>query len=237
MLGAHPFQKGLSSKAIIKTLENCSQPCLRQTLILKDPLNVLKHCTLNKNDKTIWDKAYEEEYMGLRNLPTWTTITDTEYQANKSTYGTLLLTMAISAIKYDQDGYPKRAKYTIVALGDLDPHDWSKADCFVPVMSLMEVRLMTALAVKHKCALQSGDFKQAFVQSTLLSSKTYALKLPHGYPLTPKHAYWLLEREKMILNKIGLSSCANSPCIFSSTLIKNKAPVYLGLYVDDFVFF
>jgi len=66
----------------------------------------------------------------------------------------------------------------------------------------MEVRLMTALAVKHKCTLQSGDFKEAFVQSTLLSSDTYALKLPPGYLLTHKNAYWLLKREKMILNKI-----------------------------------
>jgi len=89
-------------------------------------------------------------------------------------------------------------------------------------MSLMEVRLMTALVVKHKCTLQSSDFKQAFFQSTLPFSETYALNPPLGCPLTPKHTYWLLKRSlyglkrapkhsfgkaKTILNKIGLTLC------------------------------
>jgi len=34
--------------------------------------------------------------------------------------------MAINTIKYDELENPKRAKYRIVALGNLDPHNWSK---------------------------------------------------------------------------------------------------------------
>ena len=87
--------------------------------------------------------------MGLHNLPAWTTITEAEYQAQKHKFGSLLPTMAISTVKFDEFGKPKRAKYRLVALGNLDPHDWNKQDCFAPVMSLMELRLMTAIAVKH----------------------------------------------------------------------------------------
>ena len=55
--------------------------------------------------------------------------------------------MAISTIKYDSDGNPLRAKYRIVALGNMDPINWSKSECYAPVLSLAELRLLTSLAV------------------------------------------------------------------------------------------
>jgi hypothetical protein len=36
--------------------------------------------------------------------------------------------MAISKIKPDENGSPDHAKYRIVVLGNLDPHDWSNSD-------------------------------------------------------------------------------------------------------------
>lgn len=72
--------------------------------------------------------------------------------------------MATSLIKYDQYGKPKRAKYCIVALGNLETHKWSKSECYAPVLSLMELRLMANLTVKHKRVLKNADVKQAFVQ-------------------------------------------------------------------------
>jgi len=250
--GHLPFRKVHQLRQSIQLSKIVANHVSAKALISKDSPNLLKHCTLTQNDKDIWNKAYEEEYVGLRDLPAWVTITEKEYLMNRQTYGTLLPTMAISTIKYDENGSPKRAKYRIVALGNLDPHEWSKADCFAPVMSLMEVRFLTAIAVRSQCVLQSGDFKQAFVQSILPSNETYVLKPPPGCPLTPKHTYWLLKRSlyglkraprhwyekaKDILNKIGLHSCPNAPCVFSGTILKNKPPLYLGLYVDDFIFF
>ena len=38
----------------------------------------------------------------------------------------------MSKIKYDQHGNPDWAKYRIVVLGNLDPTNWSAADCFAP---------------------------------------------------------------------------------------------------------
>ena len=217
-----------------------------------DVPNLIHHSRLNEKDKSIWDAAYSEEYYGLKNLPTWRTITESEYQKNKSKLGTILPTMAISTIKYDENGEPKQAKYRIVALGNLDPHVWRKEECYAPVMSLMELRFLTALAVRQNRVLKSGDFKQAFCQAILPPGENYVLRPPHGCPLTPKGSYWMLQRtlyglkrsprhwyEKAVqlLTQIGLIQCPNASCLFKGTLIEGKAPIYLGLYVDDFVYF
>ena len=142
--------------------------------------------------------------------------------------------MAVSLIKYDEFGKPKRAKYRIVALGNLESHKWSKIDCYAPVMNLLELRLLAALAVKNKRVLKSGDVKQAFVQATLPPEEQYIVKPPPGCPYSPKGTYWKLlrtlyglrrsprhwsDRATTILQNIGLSPCANSPCLFNGTLI------------------
>ena len=75
--------------------------------------------------------------------------------------------MAISTIKYDEMGQPKRAKYKILALVNLDPHDWTKPYCYAPVMSMLESRLLVVIAIRYKKILKSGDFKKAFIQAIL----------------------------------------------------------------------
>ena len=75
--------------------------------------------------------------------------------------------MAISTIKRDEHVNPSREKYRIVVLRNLDPHDWSTADCFAPIMSQMEMRLLIAITVQNRYLTKSGDFVQAFFQSLL----------------------------------------------------------------------
>ena len=53
-------------------------------------------------------------------------ISDEQYKALKPKVDKALPTMAISAIKFDEDGNTKRAKYCIVVLGTLDPNKWNK---------------------------------------------------------------------------------------------------------------
>ena len=217
-----------------------------------DVPTLLQHHKLSENDRKIWHAAYEEEFYGLTNLPAWSTLTEQEYQSQKQTFKTILPTMAISTIKYDEWGKPKRAKYRIVALGNMDPHDWSKQDCYAPVMSMLELRLLIAIAIKHRKILKSGDFKQAFIQAILPPNEKYVLKPPVGCPISQKNTYWLLERTiyglkrsprhwydkaVSILHSLGLQKCPNAPCLFKGTIIPNRPPLYLGLYVDDFVFF
>jgi len=217
-----------------------------------DPPTLSQHKNLSQNDKRIWDEAYAEEYIGLKQLPAWTTITEKEFKNMHPKYRTLLPTMAISTVKYDENNNPKRAKYRIVVLGNLDPYEWTKQECYAPVISLLELRLLTSIAVHFRKTLKSGDVKQAFVQAILPDNERYILRPPAGCPLTPPNSYWLLKRTlyglkrsprhwydriSKLLTDIGLSKCPNAPCIFTGTIIQGKSPLYLGLYVDDFVYF
>ena len=107
-----------------------------------------QHNTLSTTDKEIWDAAYREEYKGLLNLPCWRTITEEDYQQLHPHIGFAIPTCAISTIKYDEIGLPKRAKYRIIALGNLDPHPWTKGDVSTPVMNHSEICKNDALKVK-----------------------------------------------------------------------------------------
>jgi hypothetical protein len=83
-----------------------------------------------------------------------------------------LPSMALACIKYDEFNKPKRAQYRIVVLGNLDYH-WSRESTAAPVVSQLELRLLTSLAVYHCRVLKNCDIKQAFVQSFLPESESY----------------------------------------------------------------
>ena len=100
--------------------------------------SLLRHYQLHPQDRKTWDDAYNEEYDGLEKLETWEVITEADYLRMQHQTGTALPTMALSTIKKDENGQPKRCKYQIVVLGNLDNHDWSKTDCFAPVLSQPE---------------------------------------------------------------------------------------------------
>ena len=54
--------------------------------------------------------------------------------------------------------------------------------------------------------------------------------------MSPHHWYKLISS---ILEspKINLNQCPNEPCCLMGALIRGKPPLYLVLYVDDFVYF
>jgi hypothetical protein len=88
--------------------------------------------------------------------------------------------MAIATIKYYEFNKPKRATYQIIVLGNLDYHGWLKADTAAPVMSQLELRLLTLLAISHKKVLKNCGVKQAFVQSSLPDNEVYFCNPPAG---------------------------------------------------------
>ena len=145
-----------------------------------------------------------------------------------------------------------RAKYRIVALGNMDLHPWTKQDCFAPVLSQMELHLLISIAAKLNVIPKTGDVSQAFIQSFLPNNETYLCCPPAGCPLTPPDSYWQLlktlyglrrsprhwyELATKILKQVGFVQSTHAPCIFVGTIIPHQPPIYLGLYVDDFVFF
>jgi hypothetical protein len=71
-------------------------------------------------------------------------------------------------------------QYRLVVLGNLDYHTWSKEDTAAPVLSQLELRLLTSLAVQHKRVLKNCDVKQAFIQSSLPPEEEYFLRPPPG---------------------------------------------------------
>ena len=117
---------------------------------------------------------------------------------------------------------------------------------------MIELRLLTLIAVRKKCTLKCGDVKQAFVQATLPDDELYALRPPKGcidtnltdlwklnkslYGLrrAPKHWY---NKLRTMLTSLNLQPCKNAPCIFHGRVKAGCPPLYLGIYVDDFVYF
>jgi len=218
---------------------------------LMSPSSLKQHANMLPSDKQIWDDAYDDEYDGLSEIPTWEVISEAQFKL-LSKGAKPLPSMAISTIKYDAFNKPKRAKYRIVVLGNLDYHQWSKESVAAPVMSQLELRLLTSLAVYHKRILKNCDVKQAFVQSSLPPNEEYFVKPPIGCPRSPPGTYWRLIRslyglrrapklwfEKLSshLTSMGLRSSSNSPCLFVGSIIDGEPPIYIGIYVDDIIYF
>ena len=214
--------------------------------------SLLHHHKLCQNDQDIWDAAYKAQYDGLQNIETWELITDQQYQQMIHLYKGLLPTMAITTIKKDGKGNPTRAKYHIVVLDNLNPNNWSKQDCFAPVLSQLELRLLISIAVKKKSIPKIRDITQAFCQSYLPNNKHYICIPPPGCLLTPPNTFWKLKKAlyglkrsprhfynfaSKLLQQLGLKQHPASPCLFTGTILPGKPPLYLGLYVNDFLYF
>lgn len=115
------------------------------------------------NNKLLWDQAYIEGYYGLyTHSTTWEYITETEYRALRPIVAIALPTYDISITIKDENGKLVRAKYRIVILGNIDPHDLSKSEFFAPVMSQIELNLMISLACQLKIEPKQGDVIHAF---------------------------------------------------------------------------
>jgi hypothetical protein len=74
-------------------------------------------------------------------------------------------------------------------------NDSTTTDCFVPVLSQMELWFLTALAAKNKCIPKTGDITQAFCLSYLPKVDEYGFRPPAGCPPPPPPRH-LLETEK-----------------------------------------
>jgi hypothetical protein len=145
------------------------------------PSSLRSHQKLDPSDKLIWDAVYNEEFDGLESLPTWEIISEDQFH-HLSKGKKALPTMAIATIKYDANNRPKRAKYRLVVLGNLDYHTWSKESTAAPVLSQLELHLLTSMVVYHRRVLKNCDVKQAFIQSKLPPDEEYFLPPPAGCP-------------------------------------------------------
>jgi hypothetical protein len=215
------------------------------------PSSLKSIASMTSTDQDVWLSAYDEEFDGLSSLPTWDIVTEEQFKRlNKGVKA--LSSMVIATIKYDKFNRPKRAKYCIVVLGNLDYHNWSKEATAAPVMTQLELRILTALAVSQQRVLKNCDIKQAFVQSSLPPEEIYFVKPPVGCPRSKTGTYWRLLRslyglkraphlwfEKLSshLHSLGLKQSSVSPCLFVGSLIEGQPPIYVGIYIDDIIYF
>ena len=116
-------------------------------------------------------------------------------------------------------------------------------------MSQLDFKLMLDISCHLQIPPKQRDFVQAFYQSSLPSHEKYICKPLFGCKLTPPPPYlpslyglkrsprhWYEIVNKALMN-IALTPCANASCLYSGILIQGKYPLYLGTYVDDFVYF
>jgi len=215
------------------------------------PASLKQISKMTESDQVIWHAAYDEEFDGLSSLPTWEVITEDQFKRLSKGNRALPL-MEIATIKYDEFNKPKRAKFCIVILGNMDYHNWSKEAMAAPVMSQLELRILTSFAVHHHRVLKKCDIKQAFVQSSLPADEEYFVKPPGGCRRSRPGTYWRLLRSlyglcrapRLWFNKLrdhllsmGLRQSSISPCLFVGTLIEGQPPIYIGNYVDDIIYF
>ncbi len=241
--------------------DTCAQLGLRDCVLrhvsahgltnLLAPTSLKAHSKMNSTDKSIWDAAYDEEFDGLESFPTWEVLSEEQFR-QLGKHHKALPTMAIATIKYDANNRPKRAKYRLVVLGNLDYHTWPKEATAAPVMSHLELRLLTSLAVYHRRVLKNCDIKQAFIQSKLPADEEYFLHPPPGCPRSTPGQYWRLlhslyglkrapklwyEMLSSHLKSMGLRQSEISPCLFTGVIIPGEPPIYVRIYVDDIIYF
>ena len=90
------------------------------------------------------------------------------------------------------------------------------------------------------------------MKSTLPSTEKYVISPPPNCPITPPNTYLHLKQalyglkraprhwyDKLvtIMTKLGLKKCPHSPCLFAGRILQNKPPIYVGIYVDDYIYF
>ena len=87
------------------------------------PENLKQHSKINTNDKTVLDKAYLEEYMGLHDeTKTWEYIKEDKFLLLCPIIGNDIHKMALATSKKDENSKPVQVKYLRLVLGNLDPN-------------------------------------------------------------------------------------------------------------------
>ena len=120
--------------------------------------------------------------------------------------------------------------------------------------------LLTACMCSKRRVLQQADCENVFCQATLPDNERIAIRSPVGDPAYSNDEYWLLNKTlyglrrspkhwynmfTSILLDIGLCPSPHDPCLYTGQVkdpsgrasTSSAAPVEVGIYVDDFVFY
>jgi len=105
-----PFHKIFSAYRQLRFSKNITRHVSTVNLQNLDTSTLLNMQKTDHSDQKTGKEGYNEEYYGLQYLPIWTNISEQEYSKIKHIVGHTLSAMAISTVKYDENGKLKRAK-------------------------------------------------------------------------------------------------------------------------------
>jgi hypothetical protein len=168
--------------------------------------------------------------------------------------------MCVLTIKKDENLHPLCAKSHIVVLANHEDCIWQKSKKIAPVLCQDSFWLLTSMAVMACQPLCQGDCKNAFCQGILPPDESTIVCLPSGDPEVALDEYWLLkwtlyglrcsphhwyDRFNAILQSISMTPSLEDPCLYTGFvrdpsylyLTIAMAPLLLGVYVNNFVFF
>ena len=225
------------------------------------PPSLLKALADSHPDHEIWLESFCEEKWDIEALDTYKKISLGEYRALQEKGAPHVIpTMCVLTIKKDKNLRPLRAKSRIVIFGNHEDRVWKKSDKFAPVLCQDLLRFLTSMAIASRRPLRQGDCKNAFCQGILPPDKITIVRPPSGDPEASTDEYWLLKRTlyglrrsprhwydkiNAILRSIGLTPSLEDPCLYTGYIHDPanpcagalSAPLSIGLYVDNFVYF
>jgi hypothetical protein len=137
------------------------------------PPSLLQALALTHPNREVWLQSYYEEKRGIEEMGTFQKITLGEYRTLcEKGAPKAIPTMCVLTIKKDKQLMPLWAKSCIVVLGNCESCNWSKSDCFAPVLWFDSLHFLVSLSTQHCQGLKLGDCKNAFCQGILPPEET-----------------------------------------------------------------
>ena len=109
------------------------------------------------------------------------------------------------------------------------------------------------MAVEDGRRLKQGDCKNAFCNGILPEGEVIIAKPPMGCPRPKKGTFWKLSKALHGLARpphhwykaisghlaggLGLNEMGQGKCVFKCQPFADKPPTYIGLFVDDFIYY
>ncbi|KAJ0480794.1 putative RNA-directed DNA polymerase [Helianthus annuus] len=213
----------------------CDNKCFASSLSKAIEPKYFKDAVKDPN----WVSAMNDEIQALHRNHTWDVV---DRPKNRNVVGCKW----IFKIKYKSSGEIERYKARLVAKGFSQKEGIDYEETFSPVIKLVTVRCIVALAVQNNWNLYQLDVNNAFLYGDL--NEDVYMSLPEGYEGNDrskvcklnKSLYGLKQAPRMWNEKlVGVllsSGFVQSKCD-TSLFVKNKDKVFIVLlvYVDDIV--
>ena len=121
------------------------------------------------------------------------------------------------------------------------------------MLSATALRLLVLMAVEDGRRLKQGDCKNAFCNGILPDDEVCIVKPPVGCPRTAPGTFWKLNKTLYGLRRsahhwytkisnhltedLGFDAMPQDKCVYKCTPLEGHPPIYVGLFVDDFVYY